>query len=164
MGSGFTLHQQDRFHDHAGLMITGWSNVALTLPADDGNFYPLGTAGVTSDMRRHNHGEGVTAELKAANRAIRTETPHPALGWVIEAGRLADAARRVDVPVLLAHGNEDVTPDPVADAALYERAPSVETIVLPRSHHWHSGSPDRHLLWDAMASWLDGRFGPAEAQ
>jgi pimeloyl-ACP methyl ester carboxylesterase len=163
MGSGLTLHQQDRFHDHAGLVITGWSNIALTLPADDGNFYPLGTAGVKSDMRRHNHGEGVTAELKAANVAIRTQMPEPALGWVIEASRLADAARRVDVPVLLAHGKEDVTPDPAADAALYERAPSVETIVLPRSHHWHSGSPDRHVLWDAMVSWLDARFGTAAA-
>jgi pimeloyl-ACP methyl ester carboxylesterase len=155
MGSGFTLYQQDRFHDHRALVITGWSNVALTLPAEDGDFYPLGTAGVKPDMRRHNHGTGVTAAVKDANRRIRTDTPQPALGWVIDAGRLADAARRVDVPVLLVHGREDVTPDPAEDAALYERAPSVETLVATRSHHWHSGAPDRHVLWDGIVDWMD---------
>jgi hypothetical protein len=30
----------------------------------------------------------------------------------------------------------------------------VESLVLPMSHHWHSGSPDRHLLRDAMVDWI----------
>ena len=159
MGSGFTLHQQDRHHDHQGLVITGWSNIALTLPYADGQMYPLGTPG-QPDMRRHNHGPGVPRQVIEANRAIRTDTPQPALTWVIVAGRLADAARRVDVPVLLAHGREDVSADPAADAALYEHAPSVESIVLPTSHHWHSGSPDRHFLWDSIVDWVDRRVCP----
>jgi pimeloyl-ACP methyl ester carboxylesterase len=156
MGSGFTLYQHDRHHDHDALALFGWSNIALLVPGRDGVRRPVGAPGSGANMRLHNFAPDTPDELVAASRAIATVMPEPALRWLIaEPGRLAAAAGRVEVPVFLGHGARDVTPDPEGDAALYRRAPSVTSHVLAGSHHFLHDRPDRHELWDAFLAWTD---------
>lgn len=64
-----------------------------------------------------------------------------------------ETAREIDVPVFLAFGARDTSPDPRAEAALYPRSPDVTTFVLPDSAHCHVLAATRQLFFDRIASW-----------
>jgi hypothetical protein len=57
------------------------------------------------------------------------------------------------VPVLLAYGATDLSPDPAAEPATYPAAPEVELLRLESSAHCHNVSADRELLWTRLLDW-----------
>jgi hypothetical protein len=59
------------------------------------------------------------------------------------------------VPVLTAHGETDVCPDPRAEPAAYRASSDITTYVLPRSAHMHNLAGTRELLWNRLESWID---------
>jgi hypothetical protein len=63
------------------------------------------------------------------------------------------AARRVEVPLFLAFGDRDTTPDAGAEPALYPAAPHVTLFRLPGSSHCHNFAPTRARLWDRLLAW-----------
>lgn len=99
-------------------------------------FYAPGTAAavIAADT------EGATSVPRTA--AIETTIP-----------RVSAAAEAVDVPVLLAYGATDLSPDPLAEVATYPAAPDITLLRLADSAHCHNISPDRELLWRRLLGW-----------
>jgi pimeloyl-ACP methyl ester carboxylesterase len=64
-----------------------------------------------------------------------------------------EAAGQVDVPVFLAYGEVDVSSDPHAEPAAFQRSPDVTLYVLAGSGHCHNMAGSRELLWDRLANW-----------
>jgi alpha-beta hydrolase superfamily lysophospholipase len=70
------------------------------------------------------------------------------------------AAATVDVPVLLAYGERDVTRDPPSEASAFLSSPDVRVDVIPRSGHCTNLSSQRAVLWDRILAWFGERTGP----
>ncbi len=96
---------------------------------------------------------GVPAEVIAADTALATSIPRVAAIETTIPRVSAAAAAAVDVPVLLAYGATDLSPDPAAEPATYPAAPAVELIGLRNSAHCHNLSADRELLWARLFEW-----------
>jgi pimeloyl-ACP methyl ester carboxylesterase len=99
---------------------------------------------------------GTAEEVVAADTATATSTPRTAAIETTIPRVSAAAAAAIDVPVLLAYGATDLSPDPLAEVATYPAAPDITLLRLDRSAHCHNLSPDRHLLTRRMLSWADG--------
>lgn len=77
---------------------------------------------------------------------------------------LRDAAA-IDVPVLLAFAENDVSPDPHVEPTFYPRSGHITLFVLPRAAHIHNLAGSRLLLWDRIVGWAAGlRGSPRWAQ
>ena len=85
--------------------------------------------------------EGATSVPRTA--AIETTIPRVS----------AAAAGSIDVPVLLAYGAIDLSPDPAAEVATYPAAADITLLRLANSAHCHNLSPDRELLWRRLLGW-----------
>jgi pimeloyl-ACP methyl ester carboxylesterase len=70
-------------------------------------------------------------------------------------GITVDAAARIDVPVLLAFGEIDVSPDPHREPATYASCPDVTLLVLAGSAHCHNFSAVRTSLWERIVAWAE---------
>jgi pimeloyl-ACP methyl ester carboxylesterase len=99
---------------------------------------------------------GTAEEVIAADTATATSTPRTAAIETTIPRVSAAAAAAIDVPVLLAYGSTDLSPDPLAEVATYPAAPDITLLRLDRSAHCHNLSPDRHLLARRLLSWADG--------
>jgi pimeloyl-ACP methyl ester carboxylesterase len=75
-------------------------------------------------------------------------------------GITADAAAAVEVPVLLAYGEVDVSVDPHAEPAFFRSSSDVTLYVLPRSGHCHNLAGTRHRLWDRLLWWCETAVTP----
>jgi alpha-beta hydrolase superfamily lysophospholipase len=106
-------------------------------------FYAPGTAAavIAAD------GEGATSVPRRA--AIETTIPRIS----------AAAAESIDVPVLLAYGSTDLSPDPLAEVATYPATADVTLLRLANSAHCHNLSADRDLLWRRLLGWAQGPAG-----
>jgi pimeloyl-ACP methyl ester carboxylesterase len=113
------------------------------------------------ELPRENFGElfyapGTPAEVVTADTALATSVPRTAAIETTIPRVSAAAAAGLDVPVLLAYGATDLSPDPLAEVATYPAAPDITLLRLARSAHCHNLSPDRHLLARRLLSWADG--------
>lgn len=99
---------------------------------------------------------GTAAEVVAADTAAATSTPRTAAIETTIPRVSAAAAAATDVPVLLAYGATDLSPDPLAEVATYPAAPDITLLRLARSAHCHNLSPDRDLLARRLLSWAEG--------
>jgi pimeloyl-ACP methyl ester carboxylesterase len=68
-------------------------------------------------------------------------------------GITKEEAGRIDVPVLLAYGEVDVSPAPRQEVAVFSSSPDVTVTVLARSGHCHNLASTRAVLWRRIASW-----------
>ncbi|MER8073031.1 hypothetical protein ABTZ59_32640 [Streptomyces sp. NPDC094034] len=71
-------------------------------------------------------------------------------------GSVAPEAASITVPVLIAVGERDVCPDPMAEPKAYKRATDVSVFVCPRMAHMHNFANTRQLFWDRIHSWGHG--------
>ncbi len=99
------------------------------------------------------YGGTVPEEIVRADVRLASSCPRTALIEVCIPGISAGAAAAVDVPVLLAFGAIDTSPDPHAEVAGYKSSDDVTLLRLPRSGHCHNLSPDRAILFTALAQW-----------
>jgi len=93
------------------------------------------------------------AELIAADEARATVVPKTAAIETTVPGVTAAAAAALEVPVFLAYGAVDLSPDPLAEVATYPAAPEIALLRLASSAHCHNLSPDRRLLWRRLLAW-----------
>src|SRR6185312_4007512 len=96
---------------------------------------------------------GTAAEVIAADSAGATSVPRRAAIETTIPRVSAAAAEAVDVPVLLAYGATDLSPDPLAEVATYPAAADITLLRLENSAHCHNLSPDRELLWRRLLGW-----------
>lgn len=96
---------------------------------------------------------GIPAEAIAVDTALATSVPRVAAIETTIPRVSAAAAAAIDVPVLLAYGAVDLSPDPAAEPATYPAAPAVELIALGNSAHCHNLSADREALWARLLDW-----------
>jgi alpha-beta hydrolase superfamily lysophospholipase len=61
---------------------------------------------------------------------------------------------RIEVPVFLGFGEQDLTEHPHAAVLQYGSSPDVALFVLPGSRHCHNQSSQRVMLWNRLAVWL----------
>jgi pimeloyl-ACP methyl ester carboxylesterase len=69
-------------------------------------------------------------------------------------GVTRDDAARIDVPVLLAYGDADVSCAPHDEASVFVSSCDVTLFVLAGSGHCHSMAPTRHRLWERIVAWI----------
>ncbi len=96
---------------------------------------------------------GTPAEVIAADSAGATSVPRTAAIETTIPRISAPAAAAVDVPVLLAYGAIDLSPDPAVEVATYPASPDVTLLRLANSAHCHNLSPDRERLWGRLLGW-----------
>lgn len=70
-------------------------------------------------------------------------------------GITRDDAGRIDVPVFLAYGDVDVTPNPYREPSVFVSSPDVTLVVLPNTGHCHNMAPSREVLWRRLLAWND---------
>lgn len=66
----------------------------------------------------------------------------------------ARQAANVRVPVLLVYGQQDVTVEPLEDAAVFRSAPAVAVMVVPRMGHIHNLASTRRIAWTRLQTFI----------
>lgn len=118
----------------------------------------------TADYVYPFHWEDVPADILEADMAggypIRTTAP--AWGSVtipncviamMSPGFVAEEAAAIDVPVLMAMGERDTSPNPMAEPSAFVRALDVSVFVVPQMAHMHNFASTRELLWQRFHAW-----------
>jgi pimeloyl-ACP methyl ester carboxylesterase len=179
MGAGLVTAQQAATRDFNGLVLLGRSVGATQVPAPPSE--PGGPAvwralaeqyteiaasaqvvpgglrqdRLTSWQRFLYHWEDVDDDVVDFGESILTTFPVDVareLGG--PDGLNARAAGVVDVPILLAFGERDVSPAPALEATKYPSAPTVDVKVVPRCGHAHHFASTRLSLWRSIADWI----------
>ena len=175
MGGYLALTQHGAHGSYAGLAILGTTNLAvapLDLPPElvaaaatpagrdvvvdqiASGMPDLYIEGDRAPMRSWFHLPDVAEEVVAADDAATlTVVPRRCAAQSSTPGVTLDAASRARVPVFLAYGEVDVSPDPRADAACYCSSPDVTLYLLAGSGHCHNMATTRHRLWDRLLGW-----------
>lgn len=104
--------------------------------------------------RERFYSKSVPLAIIEAEEAARVPMPD-GVAEVIELGRTRPAAEQIEVPVLLAYGDRDVSPDPNAEPAFYSNSPGVTLILLPDSGHAHNSASGRVAFWNRIGDWMD---------
>jgi len=181
LGGCLVLFQQAGFRDFDAIAILGFSNQPLEgiyeehereAELTDAERYAWATEHLPPklwgsrweelepyfELPRENFGElfyapGTPTEVVAADTALVTCVPRTAAIETTIPRVSAAAGAAIDVPVLLAYGATDLSPDPEREPATYPAAPEVELLLLENSAHCHNVSADRELLWGRLFEW-----------
>lgn len=172
MGGHIALLMQANHRSFDGLAMLGSSVSCTRLPgrtrADD--ICLLGKRDATEglakfaefDWRYAFHWEDVpehyaATENRSQNDASlpywRSESSPNASGGLLP-GHFAEEAARIDVPVLLAMGERDVTQDPLREAAAFMSASDLAYCIIPRMAHMHNFAGTRHRLWTRLSAFI----------
>jgi pimeloyl-ACP methyl ester carboxylesterase len=100
------------------------------------------------------HSKKLSPEVADAVRAIAAPPPPLAAMTSIVPGSIKPEMSVIDVPVLIANGDLDIT-GPIEDVpAGFPKSPRVDTVVLPETGHSHHAFPGRLLLYDRLDKWV----------
>ncbi|MDB5479585.1 MAG: hypothetical protein JWO83_638 [Caulobacteraceae bacterium] len=118
------------------------------LPADEAGYFLM--------PRRQNHHAfyrpDVPLDVIAADDQSFSALPSGMMDVGLP-GRTAGHAGRIAVPVFLAFGSEDLSPDPCREPEFYRSSGDVTLYLLPDAAHCHNSASTRHLLWRRMSDW-----------
>jgi pimeloyl-ACP methyl ester carboxylesterase len=182
MGGYVAMLQQAASNSYAGLAVLGTTNQAIAplhLPAEvieaatsapgraalldqmvEGIPDPY-VAGDRAALRSWFHLDDVPDDLIAADEAATlTVVPRRCAAASTIPGITAESAAAVEVPVLLAYGEVDVSPDAHAEPAFFTSSNDVTLYVLARSGHCHNLAGTRHRLWDRLLWWCETAVTP----
>jgi pimeloyl-ACP methyl ester carboxylesterase len=181
MGGCLTIMAQGRHRTFDGVGILGYSAIhtVLPTPGDAGSHQPepaRGTAGISiaettaaigeSVFRHAFHWGDVPSEVVEQDLARyplrdddapdwgKSATPPPAAVTMLSPGVVGDEAASITVPVLIAAGERDVVPDPLAEPVAYG-SHDVCVYVAPHMAHMHNFAGTRELLWQRVHHWGD---------
>jgi alpha-beta hydrolase superfamily lysophospholipase len=180
LGAGLVTAHQARYRRFAALALLGRAIGATRIPAPPDAEHPGGTwkalalqhdevaasseliLGFPRQTRRTAwqrylfYWSDVPEDVIAFDESLASTIPlNVARQLAAPNGPNAQAAATVDVPILLAFGERDVSVDPSAEALAYRSAPDVDVFVLRRSAHCHNLAGSRRLLWAHIARWID---------
>jgi pimeloyl-ACP methyl ester carboxylesterase len=135
MGSMMTAIQQAHFRTYAAIALTGFANRGLDFPV-------------------RFHGNKMRPEVAATVKSIAARPPKQPAELSMVPGSIRPEMEAIDVPVLIANGDLDIT-GPIEDIpAGFPKAPSVTTVVLPETGHSHHAFEGRHVLYAALDDWV----------
>lgn len=182
LGGYLAITQQALFSSYTALAILGCTNHHVAQLNLDPAFIaraatPQGRAALADEIlaalprhyfegpREHLqswfHLADVPADLTEADSVATKSVVPRVFGTAMIPGIVAEHAARVDVPVLLAYGDVDVSPDPRAEAGLYPRSRDITTVILADSAHCHNMASSRHRLWRRLLAWSAAVTGGA---
>ena len=69
-------------------------------------------------------------------------------------GVIREEAAAIEVPVLMAMGERDVSAQPHAEPAAFPRSSDVSVYVVPRMAHMHNFASTRQQLWERLVAWM----------
>lgn len=177
-GALLTVYQQARHRQNRGLVLLGFAGRGLpgVLTAEERAFTgdPEGFRAARERLVSTRFGdplprwEGGTSGLFAANAVMpeavraglrRAQAPLLTLLGLtaMVPGAAAAELAAIDVPVFLGVGSRDITGPPQAIPGDLPNAPEVTLFVLDGAGHTHNAEPNRHLLWDRLATWAEAR-------
>ena len=61
----------------------------------------------------------------------------------------------INVPVLMAFGERDVSPDMRREATAFFNSNDISIFIVPRMAHMHNFAETRHVLWQRVADWAE---------
>lgn len=167
MGALFTVWQQARHKPYDGLVLLGFGVDGVHLDgalahaaaakarragfATDAEVAAGGTA--TSDLLL----AGMDVPERAFGALRQTSSAMVPTDGIERLQRGAPELAAIDVPVLVANGERDITGDGDVLAG-FPNAPDRSLFTLTGSGHNHNVAPNRHGLWDHIAQWAAARF------
>lgn len=112
------------------------------------------------DWRFGFHWEDVPQHLVDADIACKPPIFGPPAAWISQTipaipdlvlpGVIAREAAIIDVPVLLAMGERDVTQDSLRELAAFQSAQDLALSVFPRMAHMHNFAGTRASMWQRL--------------
>jgi len=176
MGAMLTVMQQAQGCRHVGLMLFGYGTRGLVpaLSREEAVFAdnPMGVREnvvrlararstepypviASSQGRGFFAGKGADPRGVEALQAARTELLVTAGLFAMIPGSSAPECARLDVPLFLAVGDQDIAGPPHEIPASFPRSPDVTLLVLPATGHCHFVFPSRRQLFVRAAGWLE---------
>jgi pimeloyl-ACP methyl ester carboxylesterase len=122
------------------------------MTADERFQYGFHWEDVPRELVRADLGSGFP-ERKAGTPQWGSATVPGCAMSMLDPGRVAREAARIDVPVFVGVGERDVCPDPHAEPSAYRSASDVTLYVQPRAAHMHNFAGTRERLWDRLVWW-----------
>jgi alpha-beta hydrolase superfamily lysophospholipase len=89
----------------------------------------------------------------AAMAEARTELINMCGMFVMIPGSWAPEAARLQIPVLLVYGDQDICQDPASTPKFFTRAAAISLAVLPNTGHSHFVFPSRDQLFEMVGDW-----------
>ena len=86
----------------------------------------------------------------------RSATSPPCDLTLMSSGAMLPEATMIDVPILIAVGERDLTADPRAEPTAYPSSSDISVAIFPRMAHVHNFAGTRTQLWDRLCVWADG--------
>lgn len=105
-------------------------------------------------LRAGRYWHDVPRDVIAADEATATVVPRRALEEITDPNFVTSFAQHVDVPVFLAYGERDHSPDPRSEPGAFRRSNDITLHLVERSAHYHIVSENRALLWRRLEVWL----------
>lgn len=171
-GALLTVYQQARHATHDGLALLGFAGGGLPSHLTDAERRfandPAGARGAVAELAAARFGEPLPMGSTATSTLLVRGTPPEAAMQAIAAsasamltlvgltsmipGASAEEMTAIDVPVLVAVGEHDITGDPQRIPAQLPHG-EVTLFVLPGAGHNHNIAENREVLWDRVAEW-----------
>lgn len=193
MGGGVSIIMQGRHRCFDAVGVLGYSAIHTVLPQRTEESRARGiasyqfsretaaeTLSVTAassgmvDFVYPFHWEDVPADILKADMdggyPVRHSVPAFGSGTIpncvvamMSPGFVKEEAAAVDVPVLLAYGERDVSMDMHAEPGAFPASRDVSLFIAPTMAHMHNFASTRALLWDRIADWSLMVAGAARA-
>ncbi len=108
-----------------------------------------------SDMASWFHLDDVPRDVVAEdNRLTLTVVPRRCAAEGSAPFILHEPASHIEIPVFLAYGSVDVSPDPAREVSAFSASRDITLMRLAHSGHCHNMASTRSVLWDRIASWI----------
>jgi pimeloyl-ACP methyl ester carboxylesterase len=102
------------------------------------------------------YADDVPAAVIEQDTAAATVVPRQAALDIITPHVGSRFAADVRVPVLLAYGDVDLSPDPRREPSAYTASDDLTLVLVRGSHHCHNLASSRAVLWHRIAAWTNG--------
>jgi hypothetical protein len=163
MGAMQTVIQQAAHRSYHGIMCMGYTTQGVHLYQGGtrvraADYIPVGdyvdySTNDRAALHYNFHWDDVPADVIAADDALAVQTPTSIGLDSIRTDIIKPEAAQLDVPVLFANGERDVSPDPRLEITFFPRCTDFTLFLLPRSAHCHTFASTRHIFWDRMHHW-----------
>ena len=94
------------------------------------------------------------AVVEADTASTLTVVPRRCAAASMVPGVATGAAATIDVPVFLAYGDVDVSPEPRAEPGFFPTCHDITLFLLHDSGHCHNMAGTRHELWQRLTRWV----------
>jgi pimeloyl-ACP methyl ester carboxylesterase len=159
LGGQLTISQQAAFDSFGAVAILGWSNQQLDrhgASTDVVDEHSVDSGYLTIDRSgrlRLFHDDDVPQVVIDAEQTMTAPVSLPLFQTTLTPGVVAQEAEAISVPVFLAFGARDVSPDPYAEVGHYRASRDITLLLLDHSAHCHNFASSRGRLFGRLSAW-----------